>query len=95
MSVVARAIREKLTVALAPTLLEVVDQSAKHAGHAGARSGGESHFDVTVESAAFAGQSALDRQRRVYRVLAEELDGPVHALALTLRAPGERPVSRP
>jgi BolA protein len=95
MGAVAKAIREKLIAALDPTHLEVMDQSALHAGHSGAREGGESHFAVTVESEAFAGASALDRQRRVYRVLAEELSGPVHALALTLRAPGEGPVRQP
>jgi BolA protein len=89
MGAVAQAIEHKLAAALAPTRLEVVDQSALHAGHAGAREGGESHFHVTVESAAFAGESAVSRQRRVYRILAEELKGPVHALGLTLRAPGE------
>jgi BolA family transcriptional regulator, general stress-responsive regulator len=89
MGPVSRAIRDKLTAALAPTVLEIDDQSAKHAGHAGAREGGESHFHVTVESAAFAGQSAVMRQRRVHRALEDELKGPVHALSLTLRAPGE------
>jgi BolA protein len=94
MGIVAQAIRSKLVGAFDPTLVEVVDQSALHAGHAGAREGGESHFAVTLESAAFQGASALERQRRVYRVLAEELGGPVHALSLSLRAPGEAPVSR-
>ncbi|HEY2048559.1 MAG TPA: BolA family protein [Caulobacteraceae bacterium] len=89
MGPVASAIRDKLTAALSPTLLQIDDESARHAGHAGSREGGESHFHVTVESQAFAGQSAVSRQRRVYQVLAEELKGPVHALSLTLRAPGE------
>lgn len=89
MGPVASAIRDKLTAALAPTLLQIDDESARHAGHAGAREGGESHFHVTVESAAFAGQTAVSRQRRVYQLLANELKGPVHALSLTLRAPGE------
>jgi BolA protein len=89
MGPVASAICDKLTAALAPTLLEIDDESARHAGHAGAREGGESHFHVTVESALFAGESAVSRQRRVHRILAEELTGPVHALSLTLRAPGE------
>jgi BolA family transcriptional regulator, general stress-responsive regulator len=89
MGSVASAIRDKLTAALAPTLLEIDDESARHAGHAGAREGGESHFHVTVEAAAFVGESAVNRQRRIHRILAEELRGPVHALSLTLRAPGE------
>jgi BolA protein len=91
MTLVAQAMRQKLSAALAPTQLEIVDQSTLHAGHAGAREAGESHFDVTIVSAAFAGASAVERQRRVHRLLAEELAGPVHALSLTLRAPGEAP----
>jgi BolA protein len=89
MGPVASAIRDKLTAALSPSLLEIDDESARHAGHAGAREGGESHFHLTVESAAFVGESAVSRQRRVHRLLADELKGPVHALSLTLRAPGE------
>jgi BolA family transcriptional regulator, general stress-responsive regulator len=89
MGPVANAIRDKLTAALSPTLLQIDDESARHAGHAGSREGGESHFHVTVESGVFAGESAVSRQRRVHRLLADELKGPVHALSLTLRAPGE------
>jgi BolA protein len=89
MGSVARLIHEKLTEGLAPTLLEIEDESARHAGHAGSRPEGESHFHVTVESAAFTGESAVARQRRVHRLLAEELKGQIHALSLTLRAPGE------
>jgi BolA protein len=84
---VAAAIRTKLTEALAPTALAVEDDSARHAGHSGARPGGETHFNVTVESAAFAGLTPVARQRLVHRLLAEELAGPVHALSLTLRVP--------
>ncbi len=86
-SEIADAIRRKLSDALAPTQLAIVDESHRHAGHAGARAGGESHFHVTVESAAFVGLRPLDRQRLVHRLLAEELAGPVHALGLTLRPP--------
>jgi BolA protein len=89
MGEVADAIRDKLATHLQPSRLEVVDQSALHAGHAGARPGGETHFHLTVVSAAFAGESPVKRQRLVHRLLAEELAGPVHALAMTLRAPGE------
>jgi len=89
MGPVARLVHDKLTAGLAPTLLEIEDESARHSGHAGSRPGGESHFHVTVESAAFTGESAVARQRRVHRLLAEELEGPIHALSLTLRAPGE------
>jgi BolA protein len=86
---VARTIRDKLSQALAPSHLEVVDDSARHAGHAGARDGGESHFNVLVVSDRFAGLSRVARQRLVYDLLREELAGPVHALSLVARAPGE------
>ncbi len=86
---VAQAMRRKLEAALAPVLLEIDDDSAKHAGHAGARAGGESHFSVRVVSAAFVGKSRVERQRLVHGILAEELAGPVHALALALKAPAE------
>ncbi|QEX24328.1 BolA family transcriptional regulator [Hypericibacter adhaerens] len=86
---VAQAIETKLRQALSPTHLSIIDESGLHAGHAGARAGGESHFRVEVESAAFAGLSRVERQRRVHAVLAAELAGPVHALSLRLTAPGE------
>jgi BolA family transcriptional regulator, general stress-responsive regulator len=89
MSEVAARMRSKLEAALMPSLLEIDDDSAKHAGHAGARAGGESHFSVRIVSAAFAGKSRVDRQRLVHGVLADELAGPVHALALRLKAPDE------
>src|SRR3546814_18556159 len=73
----------KLTQALAPQRLKIVDVSEKHKGHAGYREGGQTHFRVEVVSAAFAGQSRVARQRRVYEVLAAELAGGVHALQLT------------
>ncbi len=86
---VADDIRRKLTDALSPTRLVIEDESAKHQGHAGWRPGGETHFNVTVVSAVFDGKSRVDRQRMVYEVLAEEMAGQVHALALTTRAPAE------
>jgi BolA protein len=86
---VAEALRRKLEEALAPSRLEIVDDSARHAGHAGSRDGGESHFDVLVVSAAFTGLGRVQRQRLVYAALAEELAGPVHALSLKAVAPGE------
>jgi BolA protein len=89
MGAVAKAIVRKLGDAFSPTRLDVVDDSAKHAGHAGARPGGESHFSVTIESEAFRGLSRIDRQRRVYAALAGELAGAVHALSLKALAPGE------
>ena len=89
MGAMAEVMRSKLEAAFAPERLEVVDDSAKHAGHAGARPGGESHFTVTVVSAAFAGLGRVERQRRVNAALREELAGPVHALSIKALAPGE------
>jgi BolA protein len=89
LAIVADRIRRKLEEALQPAQLEIRDDSAKHAGHAGAREGGESHFHVTAVSPRFSGLNRVARQRLVYGALAEELAGPVHALSLTLRAPGE------
>lgn len=86
---VARAIRQKLEAAFAPERLVVVDESHLHAGHSGARDGGESHFRVEIVSSAFSGMTRLDRQRRINGVLAEELAGPVHALSLVARASAE------
>jgi BolA family transcriptional regulator, general stress-responsive regulator len=86
---VAEAIREKLTNKLAPTRLAITDESHRHAGHAGARPGGETHFTVTIVSPAFAGLGRVARQRLVYETLAEELKTRVHALSLTTIAPNE------
>jgi BolA protein len=90
-------ITTKLTSALAPESLDVVDESHKHAGHIGHPGSGhpgelsasETHFAVNVVSAAFAGKSRLDRHRIVNGILADELSGGVHALAIAARAPGE------
>jgi BolA protein len=89
MGAIFDAIRDKLQTAFAPTRLEIVDDSARHAGHAGAREGGESHFNVTIQSPAFAGASRVARQRMVHKALADELAGPVHALTVKALAPGE------
>ena len=89
MSSVADRITAKITEALAPVRLVVVDESHRHAGHAGARPEGETHFRVEICSAAFAGLSRIDRQRLVHQVLAEELEGRVHALSLATTTPEE------
>jgi BolA protein len=86
---VAKIITEKLERAFAPVQLELIDESERHRGHGGWREGGETHFRLRMTSAAFAGQGRVERQRAVNRVLAEELAGTVHALAMELRAPGE------
>jgi len=82
-------IQTKLTEAFAPEALEVVDDSARHEGHSGHRHGGETHFIVKIVSPAFVGLGRVERQRRVYAVLAEELRTQIHALQLETRAPGE------
>ena len=87
---VADTIRSKLTQAFSPQNLEIIDESHLHAGHAGARDGGESHFRVTIVSNAFGGQSRMERQRAVYGVLADELKGPIHALSITAKTPNEQ-----
>jgi BolA protein len=86
---VADTIHRKLTERFAPTQLEIIDESHRHAGHAGVRPVGETHFTVTIVSDAFAGESRVARQRLVYQVLAEELATRVHALALTTLTPQE------
>ena len=86
---VADRIQGKLTRALAPERLADIDESHLHAGHASAPAGGESHFRVEIVAAAFAGLGRVARQRLVYQALAEELAGPVHALSVAAKAPGE------
>lgn len=86
---VADRISAKLAVALQPTRLAVFDESHRHAGHAGARPGGETHFRLEIVSAAFAGKARLARQRLVYGLLADEFAGGVHALQLTTLSPEE------
>ena len=75
--------------ALSPTRLEVVDDSQKHAGHMGAQPGGETHYSVLMVSGRFEGANRVARHRMVHAVLDAEFAGGLHALALTLRAPGE------
>lgn len=88
-SPVADAIHAKLLAAFAPVALDVVDESAKHKGHSGARPEGETHFRVRIVSPAFAGLSRVERQRKIYTVLSEEMVNRVHALSLSALAPGE------
>jgi BolA protein len=80
---------EKLTKAFAPEHLEVTDDSHRHAGHAGARPGGETHYSVYIVAQAFQGKSRIDRHRMINATLAGELQGGVHALAIRAAAPGE------
>jgi len=85
----ARSIEEKLREALAPERLEVIDDSHRHAGHAGWRPGGDTHFRVEIVAAAFEGQSRVERQRRVYALLTEEFEAGLHALQLRTATPDE------
>ena len=85
----AATIEKKLNAALSPSRLAIVDESRRHAGHAGARPEGESHFRVEVVSSAFADKPRIERQRMVYGVLAEELSSGVHALVLKTLTPDE------
>lgn len=89
MGAIFETIHDKLTAAFSPTRLEVRDDSDRHAGHAGATPGGESHFNVLIEAQAFAGTSKVVRQRLIYKALSDELAGPVHALSINALAPGE------
>ncbi len=82
------AIRAALEAALAPVSLEVVDESHKHAGHAGARDG-RGHFAVSITSEAFAGLAPLARHRRVYAALGDLMTTDIHALSIHARTPAE------
>ena len=82
-------IADKLTVAFAPQSLDVVDESHQHAGHAGHRPGGQTHFRVHIVSEAFRGKSRIERHRMINQTLSSELASGVHALAIHANAPGE------
>ena len=82
-------LRAKLEAALSPLALDIEDESAKHAGHAGAREGGETHYRIRIVSEGFAGLSRVQRQRKVYAAVAEELAERVHALSLVTLTPDE------
>ncbi len=81
-------IRARLKEALAPVEIEIEDDSARHAGHAGARGGG-GHFNLRIVSARFAGLSPVERHRLVYQALADMMPAEIHALAIDARAPAE------
>src|SRR5947209_7852902 len=86
----AERLRLALRRAFSPVVLEVVDDSAKHAGHVGARPQGETHYSVLLVSEAFDGLTRVARHRAVHDLLAAEFGGGLHALALTLRTPAEQ-----
>lgn len=81
-------IREMLTTAFAPTELDIEDDSAKHAGHAGARSGG-GHFNVRIVAAEFSGKSLVERHRMVYAAMGDAMQSDIHALSIQAKSPDE------
>ena len=86
---VATEMRQRLVAHLAPTRLDLEDQSDRHIGHAGHDGRGESHFALVIESPAFAGLNRIARQRAVYAALGDLMDNRVHALTIRAVAPGE------
>jgi BolA protein len=84
---VAAEMIRRLEAHLAPTRMELVDDSEQHRGHGGYNPAGESHFSLTIESAAFIGKSRIERQRMVHAALGDLLNGRVHALSITAREP--------
>lgn len=90
----AERMEDRLRAAFAPGFLAVEDDSARHAGHAGARPGGETHYRVAIVSAAFEGRSRVERQRAVHAALQAEFATGLHALSLALRTPDEARAAR-
>ena len=84
---VAAEMRRRLEAALNPTMLSLSDDSELHRGHGGYNPDGESHFSLTIESAAFVGKSRVERQRMVHAALGDLLKERVHALSITAREP--------
>lgn len=85
----AQRIEKLLQQQLAPVDFQLIDESGLHAGHAGARPGGETHYRLRLVSTVFEGQSRVARQRLVYDTLREEFDTGLHALSLDLKTPEE------
>ena len=85
---VAAEIKSRLS-ALEPLVLDLVDESARHEGHAGARPGGQTHWKLSIVSPRFAGKPTVARHRMVYEALGELMQDPIHALAITARTPEE------
>jgi len=85
---VASEIKSRLA-ALDPVALDLVDESAQHAGHSGSRPGGQTHWRLSIVSPRFAGQPTVARHRMVYQALGELMQNPIHALAITARSPDE------
>jgi BolA protein len=86
---VAAEMLERLNSALSPSRIELVDDSEQHRGHGGYNPAGESHFSLSIESAAFGGKSRVERQRMIYAALGDLMHERVHALSIRASAPGE------
>jgi BolA protein len=86
---VANLIRQRLNASLQPETLDLIDESARHAGHAGARPEGETHFRVTIVADAFAGKSRLERQRLIHAALGDLMRSDIHALSISALTPTE------
>jgi BolA family transcriptional regulator, general stress-responsive regulator len=78
-------IESKINKSIKADFFEVIDESSKHAGHIGAKPEGETHFHINMLSEEFNGKSRVERQRMIYKILVDELAGPVHALSLSLK----------
>lgn len=85
----AERMKKLLTEQFSPKLVSVIDDSARHEGHAGARPGGQTHYTLQLVSSAFEGKSRVERQRLVYHALSEEFASGLHALSLDLKTPAE------
>ena len=85
---VAEDIRRRLET-LSPLQMELLDESAKHAGHAGAAPGGNTHWKLTIVCAAFEGKPTLARHRMIYQALGDLMRHPIHALSITAKSPDE------
>jgi BolA protein len=85
---VADEIRKRLNT-LAPSRLELLDESAQHAGHAGAAPGGNTHWKLAIVSAAFAGKPTVARHRLIYQTLGDLMQHPIHALSINAKSPDE------
>lgn len=81
--------KRRLTDALSPVTIELIDDSEKHRGHGGYNPAGESHFSLVIESPCFEGKSRVERQRMVHSALGEMVGERVHALSIKTKAPSE------
>jgi BolA family transcriptional regulator, general stress-responsive regulator len=86
---VATEMLRRLSSALSPTSIELIDDSEQHRGHGGYNPAGESHFSLRIESPGFEGKNRVERQRMIYAALGDLMDARVHALSIRATAPGE------